>query len=294
MKEGTMVDMVRTDAALTAELNDLLQLDHDAVQAYTVAIAAVGSPQLRSSLARFREDHERHIEELVALIRARGGLPVALPHIPTGLFKLAVQKVGTLGSDREILLAFKANERQVRDKYRRHADAPHDPDVAGMLRRAALDEAEHYAWAESELERLGVRQDGILGRGEARFERIHARAADAIEGGERRVMEAAESARRELAQLDERVLGGVGSGVEAAAGAVHRGGRWTAFRGAPGRSVAPAIHRLGDGLDDTAGYLKAADLGTLRRDVERQADLRPLRTVAVALGVGYLVGRLLP
>jgi rubrerythrin len=289
-----MVDMVRTDAALTAELNDLLQLDHDAVQAYSVAIAAVRLPHLRSMLERFREDHERHIEELVALIRARGGLPVQLPHIPTGFFKLAVQKVGALGSDREILLAFKANERQVRDKYRRHADAPHDPAVAGMLRRAALDEAEHYAWAESELERLGVRHDGMISRGEARFERIHARTADAIEGRERRVMEAAEAARRELARLDERVLGGMGGGLEAAAGAVHRGGRWTERHGAAGRSVAPAFHRLADGLDDSAGYLKDADLGTLRRDVERQADLRPLRTVAVALGVGYLVGRLLP
>jgi rubrerythrin len=289
-----MVDMVRTDAGLAAELNDLLQLDHDAVQAYGVAIAAVTAPELRSTLERFRHHHERHIEELSALIRARGGVPIELPHIPTGFFKLAVQKVGALGSDREILLAFKANERQVRDKYRRHADAPHDPEVAAVLRRAALDEGEHYAWAQTELERLGVRQDGVMGRGEAGFERVHARAADAIEAGERRVMEAAESARRQIVQLDERVLEGVGGAVEGAAAAVHRSGRWAESRGAVGRRVAPAVHRMGDGLDDSAGYLREADLRSLRRDVERQVDLRPLRTVAIALGAGYLIGRLLP
>ena len=85
------------EAALIGELNDLLQLDHDAVGAYTLAISALRDRNLRNTLIGFRQDHERHIADLVDLIRARGGLPVRMPHFPTGLFKLLVQAAGSAG-----------------------------------------------------------------------------------------------------------------------------------------------------------------------------------------------------
>ena len=108
------------DPDFTAELNDLLQLDHDAVEAYTIAIDRIRDAGRRESLVSFRADHKRHIEELAALVRARGGLPTELPH-PTGALKLAVQALGSLGDDTSLLLAFKAVEGQVRDKYQRAA-----------------------------------------------------------------------------------------------------------------------------------------------------------------------------
>ena len=56
------------EAALIGELNDLLQLDHDAVGAYTLAISALRDRNLRNTLIGFRQDHERHIADLVDLI----------------------------------------------------------------------------------------------------------------------------------------------------------------------------------------------------------------------------------
>src|SRR5690606_36206330 len=124
--EDRMADQTsRVEDGLIADLNDLLQLDHDAVQAYDVAIRNLSNEHHRQALIRFRGDHERHIEELTRLIREHGGVPIEVAHIPTGVFNLAVQKVGAMGGDREILLAFKANERQSRDKYRKFADMPH-------------------------------------------------------------------------------------------------------------------------------------------------------------------------
>ncbi|HLL46402.1 MAG TPA: DUF2383 domain-containing protein, partial [Longimicrobiaceae bacterium] len=64
-----------TDAELVAELNDLLQLDHDAVGAYTLAIQALPTDAHRDTLVRFREDHERHVAELTELVRRYGGAP---------------------------------------------------------------------------------------------------------------------------------------------------------------------------------------------------------------------------
>jgi rubrerythrin len=186
----------QSETQLVAELNDLLQLDHDAVQAYTLAIKGIENEQHRQTLIRFRGDHERHIQELTELIDSHGGIPIQLPHLPTGVFKLAVQAAGDAGGDREVLLAFKANERQVRDKYGRVAEGPHPPDVAEVLNRGAADEARHYAWASDVLERMGAGADTTIGRAEAAFETVHGRAADMIEGAERTLMTGAERARR--------------------------------------------------------------------------------------------------
>lgn len=184
------------NTALLAELNDLLQLDHDAVGAYTIAIDALHDPTLREDLIRFRGDHERHIQDLSTLIRSLGGEPVMMPHVPTGIFKTAVQAAGAAGGDREILLAFKSNEGQVRDKYRRAVEGDHPPEVTILLRRNADDEETHYAWVSRALERLGAGPDTSIGKAEAAFEQVHGRAADVMEGAERKLMQGVERARQ--------------------------------------------------------------------------------------------------
>src|SRR4051812_35608093 len=101
------------ESRLIAELNDLLQLDHDAVEAYTIAIDLVRNARYRELLVEYRADHKRHIEEIAALVRARGGLPTELPHA-TAPLKLAVQALGAAPGDVTLLLAFKAVEGQAR------------------------------------------------------------------------------------------------------------------------------------------------------------------------------------
>jgi rubrerythrin len=208
-----MEPLNQTEAELAAELNDLLKLDHDAVQAYTLAIRLLGSDAYKRQLAAFRADHERHMDELSELIRSRNATPLELPHLPSGAFKLAVQAIGAAGGDRAVLLAFKANERQVRDKYRRSARAVHPADVTSVLARAADDESRHYAWALEALEDLGVTADSATGRAEQAFEVAHARVADAVESAERQALKVAQSTARTL--RDEIVDNPIGSALVA-------------------------------------------------------------------------------
>lgn len=183
-----MTQPQQNDAALIAELNDLLQLDHDAVEAYTIAIDLVRSPAYRETLVQYRADHKRHIEELAALVRARGGLPTELPH-PTAPLKLAVQALGAAPGDTTLLLAFKAVEGQGRDKYRRAAQRSHARDVAEVIHRAAEDENRHYQWCEQTLTELGVGA-GTIPHGIATVvETVHKILADPIEATGRKVME---------------------------------------------------------------------------------------------------------
>lgn len=180
-------------ASLIATLNDLLQLDHDAVQAYTIAIDLVREPRYRDSLVEFRGDHKRHIEELADLVRKRGGLPTELPH-PTGPLKLAVQSIGGIMSDDALLLAFKAVEGQVRDKYQRATRAEFPAEVAAVVQVAFSDEDRHYRWVERTLTERGVGAGSLQHGLVSVVERVHKVLADTIEGIERTVMDTVGSA----------------------------------------------------------------------------------------------------
>jgi rubrerythrin len=184
------------DVRRIATLNDLLQLDHDAVGAYGIAIHATTDESRRETLREFRADHERHIEEITRLIQDRGGKPIQAPHLPTSIFKLAIQKAGTLGGETALLLAFKANERQSRDKYRRAAEDSDDLEVADVLARAADDEIRHYDWAARTLQELGVSPDSATARVERAIEIGNARLTDVMEGFETGAMAMFEGVRR--------------------------------------------------------------------------------------------------
>lgn len=305
----------QTDSQLLASLNDLLQLDHDAVQAYTAAMDSLTSEQYRGTIRTFRADHERHINELNGMVRARGGTPLDLPHVPTGAFKLAVQKAAGAGSDREILLAFKANEGQARDKYRRAAAAAWPPDVSATVRRNAADEERHYAWATQVLEAMGAGSETTIGKAENVFETVHGRTADAIEAGERQAMVAAEAVREKAGDLGDRVretasdvgervretastvgdraLRVTGTGLGGAARGLDRAADWADDRGGVASRAAAPVRRVADFLEQEGVHLEQQDVDAVRHDVEEAVRAHPIRSVLLVAGIGYVVGRML-
>ena len=222
---GTTADAgTQSDAALIAELNDLLKLDHDAVHAYNLAIRALENAEYQRQLTEYRADHERHIEELSQLIRSRGGTPMQMPHGSSSVFKLLVQAVGAAGNDRSVLLAFKSNERGSRDKYREAARRVHPADVTSVLARGADDEARHYAWSLATLEELGVDFSSGTGRAQEAFEVGHAKFADVAERAEGAAMEMGERVKR---SWKDNPVGraAVAAGIVAVAAALFGGAR---------------------------------------------------------------------
>jgi hypothetical protein len=205
----------RAEAALVAELNDLLQLDYDAVAAYTLALSALDNPEYQEAVRRFKGDHERHIDDLTALIHSYGGIPMPMPHL-SGVFKLAVQAVGAAGNDAAVIQTFKSNEVQSRDKYRRAASRQHPADVQGVLIRAARDEQRHFDWAMRTLGELGVNTGSVVDT----LEQMHVRSADAMEAVERGAMQAAEYTRRSIRDAGPFRLAAAGLMLLGAAAAV--------------------------------------------------------------------------
>lgn len=153
-----MATMTGTQATLGRLLNDLIELDFDAIEAYKASIGRVANINDRSQLASFLQDHQRHVEELSALVSELGGEPAEGGDIKQVLTKGKVVIGGLLG-DRMVLEAMKRNEADTNTAYERavaRTDLP--AHVRAVLARNLADERRHREWIVQRLDEA----EGVL------------------------------------------------------------------------------------------------------------------------------------
>ncbi len=303
--DTTRLDLGHAPTA-TAEilegLNDLLQLDHDAVGAYEIAMEKLQDRDHADMIAGFRRDHERHIRALNELIAELGGTPKNQPHA-TGPFKLALQSIGALAGDKGALMAFRTNELSVRTKYDAYAAKANawPTHIKRVIDGCALDEERHYRWVSDV---LGKDENEALDKVDAARERAEAgvRPIDKVTGAasvaKERVLEASELARERAADVAgtvrERVSGGVDAVRNRIEGVMHRdGGHAHAgyagepYDGAPtgGTDRMAAVRGR---VDTLAGGAREAGVS-----FEHRFQEQPLQTLLIAGIAGFVIGRLL-
>lgn len=124
-------------------LNSLVQLDIDAVRAYQQAIDEIDISNVRDPLISFRQDHERHINDLSDAVRKLGGQPPEVKPDFKGFllegFTAIRSKTGTEGA----LRAMKINEKITNKAYRNAMAWVLPPDVYDVVRRNRDDEQRH-------------------------------------------------------------------------------------------------------------------------------------------------------
>lgn len=143
-----MVTTIGTESDVLDLLNDLIQLDFDAIQAYEAAVTKLDDTGWKQQLIVFQSDHERHTEDLARLVRDLGHEPSTGPDMKQ---MLTVGKVAfaELIGDRAILLAMKTNEDDTNTAYERAAQRTDLPPAAVPIIRTALaDEQKHRDWIE--------------------------------------------------------------------------------------------------------------------------------------------------
>lgn len=59
------------------------------------------------------------------------------------------------------------------------------------------------------------------------------------------------------------------------------------------QQVGAYVHDAVDGIREAAQYMRANDFADIRDDVAKQVRAHPLLAVAVGLGFGYLIGRII-
>ena len=310
-------------------LNDLLQLDHDAIAAYDVAIAKLEDRDHADQIAGYRRDHERHVRELNELVARLGGTPANHPHA-TGPFKTALQSLGGLAGDRGLLMAFRTNELAVRAKYDHYASRAMlwPADVKRAIDGAALDEERHYAWVADVLQRMGIGEgdpDDASRAADLARERANVgggaidHAKDAVAGAAGAVTSAVSGAAGSVKSAVGGAAGSVGDAVSGAAGSV--GGAVSDAAGVVGERVSGLAGSVRDGVAGGVGAVKnriaglvdttedslatvggrvQSAAGGVRSAASGAADTfegrvreKPLQTLLLAGVAGFVIGRML-
>ena len=148
-----MATTVGTESKLSDLVQDLVQLDKAAIEAYSAAIERLSNIEYRQQLTSFREDHVEHTRVLGAWLRehrqetpASGGLKQTLASGKVALAGLA--------GDRQILHAMKTNEDDTNTAYERAVGHPEADGVRATFEKNLADERRHRAWMESVLASL--------------------------------------------------------------------------------------------------------------------------------------------
>jgi uncharacterized protein (TIGR02284 family) len=140
-------------------LNDLIQLDFDAVHAYKQAIEKIDDVIARMDLEAFQADHEQHISDLSQVVRMIGGEPVELGRDLKGVLLeglTALRSVtGTLGA----LRAMKMNEKLTNRAYERALEMTLPAGAREVVLRNREDERRHLAAIEVHIARLAGERD---------------------------------------------------------------------------------------------------------------------------------------
>ena len=135
-------------------LNDLIQLDYDAVQAYKQAIEKIDDVAARTDLESFQADPERHIADLSQAVRMMGGEPEKVGRDLKGVLLeglTALRSVtGTLGA----LRAMRMNEKLTNRSYERALEVKQLGTARDVVLRNREDERRHLAAIEMHIERL--------------------------------------------------------------------------------------------------------------------------------------------
>lgn len=259
-------------------LNDLLQLDHDAIGAYEIAIEKLQDRDHADQIAGFKRDHERHVRELNEAITRLGGTPKNEPHA-TGPLKQALQSLGGLAGDKGVLIAWRTNELQVRTKYDSYAHKAMlwPDDLKRLIDRNALDEERHYDWVTEVLQRMGVKTAEGLEQDMATRMRERSSGPSQVDQVREKAGEAAGRAR-------EGVAGGLESVANRISHLVDQQG---------GGRMAGVADRVAGGMESTARYVREGNMQDLRHDFEEQVRRSPAQTLLVAALAGFVIGRII-
>jgi uncharacterized protein (TIGR02284 family) len=149
-----MATTVGNEDEVLDTLNNLIELDYDAVEAYQAAVDKLNDPTSKQAFASFQNDHERHVTELSAVVRQLGGTPPEKADMKAILTQGKVI-LGSLMGDKSILQAMKSNEDDTNTAYER-ASARSDlaPETADVLSRGLADERRHREWIVSRIEQI--------------------------------------------------------------------------------------------------------------------------------------------
>jgi ElaB/YqjD/DUF883 family membrane-anchored ribosome-binding protein len=129
--------------------------------------------------------------------------------------------------------------------------------------------------------------------GEGTGDDIKDRVGDKIDEGRERVSEAVEEGRERAGEALESGKNRIAGQLETLGDRLEERARTMEDAGGVQRQAGRAAHRASEALDSSAEYLRTHDAHEMRDDLEQAIRERPLFSVGMAVGAGFLLARLL-
>jgi hypothetical protein len=119
-----------------------------------------------------------------------------------------------------------------------------------------------------------------------------------IEGGTGKFGKAKEKIGERAGELKSSLADKLEQGAEKLRQRAHGGGQYAASTSGDGTvtvsendKIAQVADKVAGGMQSTANWVRNADFESVKGDVERQVKEHPARSILVAVGVGYLLGK---
>lgn len=142
-----MVTKVGMQLSFASALKDLLELDYDAIEAYDAAINRLENADYKAKLTDFKGDHQRHTNELTAILIKHSENAPTGPSIGKQWLTKGKVVLANLIGDKAILAAMRSNEIDTNTAYERINDYSDKwPDSIDILKAGLADERKHKAW----------------------------------------------------------------------------------------------------------------------------------------------------
>ncbi len=126
-----------------------MNLDYDAVQAYSRAIDNIQTEGIRQHLMLYRSDHDRHVRELGEMIPAYGGERVEPSRDVRGVFLEGMTALQGQFGERAAIIACETGEKFVNSRYRSIVRKDLPEDVKALIARNYEDEKRHLRYIQS-------------------------------------------------------------------------------------------------------------------------------------------------
>ena len=132
-------------------LNDLIQLDVDAVEAYSHAIKHMEYPDIRRRLVDFQDDHNNHVRDLSAMVKQLDGNPLKPTPDLRGYLLEGFTALKSLTGTKGAMEAMLTNEKITNRRYEEAAALDLPEDVMKLVKNNWSQEKRHLMFIEEVL-----------------------------------------------------------------------------------------------------------------------------------------------
>jgi rubrerythrin len=133
---------------ITKVLNDLLQLDIDAVNAYDLALKHIDDRNVYKTIRGFRQDHLQHMSDLTKFIKKYDGIPIEYSPDLKGYLIEGITILRSVTDTKGALNAMESNEKITTKNYngalQENLEFPND--IKDLLLKNFMDENRHLEY----------------------------------------------------------------------------------------------------------------------------------------------------